>query len=366
MTYESTAMDTGRAWVDVDLGAVVRNGEALMRHAGVPIVPMVKADAYGVGAAPCARALERLDPVGFGVATVREVEELRAAGISRRIFVFSPLLPLDFPAARAAGAIPTLGDPAAIAAWVNSGGGAWHLAIDSGMQRAGIRWDQIGLVADLVRAHPPEGAFTHFHSAERNDGSWEQQESRFHEALAALPAMPAMLHAQNSAGLVRRGRSPWSFARPGVFLYGVGSGDGAQLLPEPVVHVRARILELHDLQDGDTVSYTASWRAVGRRRVATLGLGYADGYRRSLGNKGPVLINGRRCCVAGVVTMDMTMADVTDIPCGPGDVATLIGRDGGELITVEQVAEVADFMSPYEVLTGLRQRLPRRYHERVS
>ncbi|MHB1310796.1 MAG: alanine racemase [Gemmatimonadaceae bacterium] len=354
-------MNTTRAWVEVDLGALVRNGAALARYAGVPLVPMVKADAYGLGAVACARALEALDPHGFGVATVAEAVELRAAGITRRIYVFTPLLPADYPAARAAGVVPTLGDPAAIAAWIGSGGGTWHLAIETGMHRAGVSWRQIGAVAELVRANPPEGAFTHFHSAERNDGSWQQQEARFREAVAALPATPRLLHAQNSAGIVRRAPSPWSFARSGVFLYGVGSGDGAALVPEPVVSVRARVLELHDLEDGDTVSYGASWRSVGHRRVATLGIGYADGYRRALGNRGPALLHGRRTTVAGVVTMDMTMIEVTDLPCAPGDVATLIGRDGGEFITVEDVAAVADFMSPYELLTGLRQRMPRLY-----
>jgi len=366
MTTESTAAEMTRAWVDVDLGALVRNGAALMRHAGVPLVPMVKADAYGLGAVACARALAALQPHAFGIATVREAEELRAAGIRQRIYVFSPLLPLDFAAARAASAVPTLGDPASITAWVESGGGAWHLAIDTGMNRAGLRWDRIGDIADVVRDHPPEGAFTHFHSAERNDGSWELQERRFREAISAMPVKPVLLHAQNSAAIVRRGLSPWSFVRPGVFLYGVGSGDGAQLTPEPVVHVRARVLEVRDLEDGDTVSYTAAWRAVGRRRVATLGIGYADGYRRSLGNRGPALLHGKRTTVAGVVTMDMTMIDVTDIACRPGDVATMIGRDGDALITVEDVATVADMMSPYEVLTGLRQRMPRLHREAVA
>jgi alanine racemase len=362
MTHESTAGNRTRAWVDIDLGALVRNGAALARHAGVPLVPMVKADAYGLGAVACARALEALQPHGFGVATVAEAAELRAAGISRPIFVFSPLLPIDFAAARAARAIPTLGDAAAIGAWIESGGGAWHLAIETGMFRAGVRWTDVGALSDLLRRLPPEGAFTHFHSAERNDGSWEVQEQRFQEALAALPARPALLHTQNSAAIVRRGPSPWSFVRPGVFLYGVGSGDGAALVPEPVASVRARLLEVRDLQDGDTVSYMATWRAVGARRVATLGIGYADGYRRTLGNRGPVLVNGQRTTVAGVVTMDMTMIDVSDIDCVSGDVATLIGRDGDHLLTVEDVATVADFMSPYELLTGLRQRLPRLYH----
>lgn len=361
MTHESTAGTTTRAWVDIDLGALVRNGAALARHAGVPLVPMVKADAYGLGAVACARALEALDPHGFGVATVAEAAELRAGGIARRIYVFSPLLPADFAAARAVGAIPTLGDAAAIAAWIDSGGGAWHLAIETGMFRAGVRWTDVGTLADLLRRHPPEGAFTHFHSAERNDGSWEAQEARFVEALAALPARPALLHTQNSAGIVRRSPSRWSFVRPGVFLYGVGSGDGAAIAPEPVVHVRARVLEVRDLRDGDTVSYLGTWRSVGVRRVATLGIGYADGYRRTLGNRGPALLNGGRTTVAGIVTMDMTMIEVTDLACAVGDVVTLIGREGDQLLSVEDVATVADFMSPYELLTGLRQRMPRIY-----
>lgn len=366
MTRESTAGHDSRAWVEVDLGALVRNGAALMRHAGVPLVPMVKADAYGLGVVPVSTALRRLEPLGFGVATVREAAELRASCPDLPIFVFSPILPADYAVAREAKATPTFGDPTAIAEWINSGGGAWHLAIETGMHRAGIRWDQIGAVAELVRTHPPDGAFTHFHSAEKNDGSWETQEQRFHDALAALPVRPRLLHAQNSAGIVRRGRSPWSFVRPGVFLYGVSSGPGAQVDPEPVVQVRARILELHDLQDGDTVSYLAAWRAVGARRVATLGLGYADGYRRALGNKGPALLHGRRTTVTGVVTMDMTMVEVSDIPCAVGDVVTLIGRDADEQITVEDVATFADMMSPYELLTGLRQRLPRVYREGVN
>jgi alanine racemase len=193
----------------------------------------------------------------------------------------------------------------------------------------------------------------------------EVQETRFRDALVSLPARPTVLHAQNSAAIVRQGPSPWSFVRTGVFLYGVGSGDGAALKPEPVVHVRARVLEVHALADGDTVSYTASWRAVGVRRVATLGIGYADGYRRALSNRGTVLLNGARATVAGLVTMDMTMIDVTDVACQVGDVVTLMGRDGGSVITVEDVATTADMMSPYEVLTGLRQRLPRLYHELV-
>ncbi|HLA90827.1 MAG TPA: alanine racemase [Gemmatimonadaceae bacterium] len=352
-----------RAWVHVDLGALVRNGAALARHARVPLVPMVKADAYGLGVVEVVRALDQLDPLGFGVATVDEGRELRAAGVSRPVFAFTPILPGEIAATREAGLTPALGDPGTVAAWLDSGGGPWHLAIETGMNRAGVRWDAIGSVADVVRRGPPEGAFTHFHSAELDDGSMETQERRFREAVAALPVRPSLLHTDNSAAITRRparGAPPWSVVRPGVFLYGVGSGPRAALAPEPVVRLCARVAELRDVRQGETVSYGASWTASRPTRVATLALGYADGYRRSLGNVGAALLRGARANVVGTVTMDMTMVDVTSIACAIGDVATLIGTDGGASISVEDVATACG-LSPYEILTGLRQRLPRRY-----
>lgn len=358
MNTQSIAAETTRAWVDIDLGALVRNGQALLRHAGVPLLPMVKADAYGLGAVPVARALARLDPHGFGVATVAEGAELRGGGIAAPILVFTSLLPADFAAARELRLTPTLGDAAAIGAWIDAGGGAWHLAIETGMARAGLPWTDIGAVADLVRRAPPAGAFTHFHSAELDDGSMEEQERRFSAAIAAMPTRPPLLHTQNSAGIVRRSPSPWDIVRPGVFLYGVSCGGS--LRSEPVAHVRARVVELHDLQPGDSVSYGATWRAAAPARVATLGIGYADGYRRSLGNAGTALVRGRRARVVGTVTMDMTMIDVTGVPCETGDVTTLMGADGTDLITAEDVGAACG-LSPYEILTGLRSRLPRRY-----
>ena len=132
------------------------------------------------------------------------------------------------------------------------------------------------------------------------------------------------------------------------------------LTPQPVVAVRARVVEIRTIAAGETVSYGGTWRAPDTRRIATLPLGYADGYRRALGNHAHVLVHGRRAPVVGVVTMDMTMVDVTDAPCEVGDVVTLLGRDGGEAIDVMQLA-AAGSLSPYELLTGLRLRLPRRY-----
>lgn len=349
-----------RAWVEVDLGAVKRNAELMARRAGVPLLPMLKSDAYGLGAIPVARALEPLGPWAFGIATVPEGRELRRAGVERPLLLFTPVLPAEFREIRELSLVPTLGDPSSIARWIEGGGGRWHLAIDTGMSRAGARWDRVGELADLLRAHPPEGAFTHFHSAEVSADSVTVQCRRFEEALGAMPARPQHVHAENSPALERRSPSPWTLARPGVFLYGVGGCSGAEVRPEPVAQLRARVVELRELQSGETVSYGATWCASGVRRIATVAAGYADGLRRSLSNRGAALVRGRRAPIAGIVTMDMTMLDVTEIPCEIGDAATLLGRDGTDELSIDEVARTAE-VSPYEFLVGLRLRAPRVY-----
>lgn len=349
-----------RARVEIDLGALQRNGAALARRAGVPLLAMVKADAYGLGAEAVVRALESLEPWGYGVATVGEGEQLRDWGVSRPVLVFTPLLADEFSRVRSARLTPTLGFPDEIEAWHGAGGGAWHLSIDTGMSRAGIPWRQVGEIAHLVQLEPPEGAFTHFHSAELDDGTVAAQEKLFREAIASLPSRPRLLHTDNSAAIARKGRSEWDLARPGIFLYGVGSGRRAAVQPEPVVHLRAPVVEIRNLQAGDSISYGATVRVERPARIATLAVGYADGYPRSLSKAGSVLIGGTIAPIAGTVTMDMTMIDVTTVRCEVGDVATLIGRAGGTVLKVERVADDAG-MSPYELLTGLRSRVERSY-----
>ncbi len=354
--------DTSRAWVEIDLGALRRNGAAIARHAGVPLLPMVKADAYGLGAVAAVRALEPLSPWGYGVATTAEGRELRDVGVDRPILVFTPLLPADFGAARSARLTPVLGDASAIAAWIESGGGAWHLGIDTGMARAGIRWDRVAELGPLVANLPPDGACTHYQNG-ADRASVDIQRARFDQAIAMLSRRPALLHAENGPAIEHLDeRSTLAMVRPGIFLYGVSSGHGARLTPDPVVSLRARVVEVRTLPDGAGVSYEATWRARGARRIATLAIGYADGYRRALSNRGVVLVNGVRATVAGLVTMDMTMVDVTTVPCRPGDVATLVGSSGSDCLTVAEVAAIAE-LSPYELLTGLRARVPRVYGE---
>jgi alanine racemase len=354
--------DRQRAWLDVDLGALARNAAAAAARARVPLLPMVKADGYGLGATAAVRALEPLAPWGYGVASAAEGEALRAARVDRPVLVLTPLLQGELARARAAGLTPALHRAADVRAWAALGGGAWHLAIDTGMARAGVRWDALDdALLEAVGAHPPQGAFTHFHSADSDDDSRAAQEARFRDAVARLPARPPLLHAENSPGIERAvGASAWDLTRPGVFLYGVSA---AGVLPaEPVAHLRARVVDVRDLRDGETVSYGATWAARGARRIATVPAGYADGYRRALSGVGRALLHGRPVPVAGRVTMDMTMLDVTGVPCAVGDVITLLGRDGDAVLTAADVAAAGD-LSPYELLTGLRGRVPRLYHD---
>jgi alanine racemase len=320
---------------------------------------MVKADAYGLGAVRVARALDLDEPWGFGVATVTEGEELRRAGITRPIVVFTPMLAEDLDGAERSNLIPALATAATIKRWTPTRL-PWHLDIDTGMNRAGLRWDEVRRLSDVITACPPDGVFTHFHSAELLNGSMEEQVRRFEQALKDLPVRPRWIHAENSPAIERCGRSRWSFARPGVFLYGVNNLDPTEIPAEPVAALRARIVEIRTTRDGDTVGYDATWTSKGTRRIATIPVGYADGFRRILSNKGEALLRGKRVKVAGNITMDMTMLDVTNVPCEIGDVVTLIGRDGSDAITVGDVGKLGG-LSPYEVLTSLRSRLPRRY-----
>lgn len=333
---------------------------AARARASAALIPMVKADAYGVGAAGVVRALEPLEPYAYGVATVAEGRELRALGIARPILVFTPLLVEELAAAAQADLTPTLGSAPSIMAW-RATGRPYHLAIDTGMNRAGVSWRDVASVRDAVRAAPPAGAFTHFHSAELNDGTAAEQERRFRAALEEIGVDVPFLHTENSAAIARSGGA-WQAIRPGVFLYGVGSGDDASVRPDPVVTMRARIVDLRTIEPGDTVSYDATFRATTTTRIATVAVGYGDGYPRGASNEATALVHGVRVPLRGLVTMDMIMLDVTSVPCELGDVATLIGRERDEVITIEEVAAHAR-ISPYELLTGLRGRLDRYYHD---
>jgi alanine racemase len=348
-----------RAWMEVDLDSVVRNAKAARSRAGVPIIPMVKADAYGLGAERIALALEAVEPYAYGIATVEEGRALRTAGIERPLIVFTPLLEDEYASARALQLTPTLGFADEITAWTREGG-SWHLSIDTGMSRAGVHWHDVQSLRDVLIKHPPDGAFTHYHSAELDDGSMEEQEQRFRDAIARLPVRPRMLHTEASAAFVRGGKSEWDAFRPGMYLYGVGSNADPDLDPEPVIRIGSRIVETRWIEAGESVSYDATYRAESRRRIATIPMGYADGYPRDLGNRASALVKDARVPIVGLVTMDMIMLDVTDSTCDVGDVVTLVGSEESGVVGIGDLAELAG-ISPYELLTGLRGRLEHYY-----
>jgi alanine racemase len=352
--------ETARAWVEIDLGALVANARTLQAACGARLLPMVKANGYGLGASAVARALEAVEPWGFGVATPEEGASLRRAGIHRPILVASPVAPPSFDACLAADLRPAIGDPNALRAWCDRSVRPFHLEIDTGMGRAGIRWNDAAAFAAvrslLDQAPGWEGLFTHFHSADTDPASIQCQWQRLETAVSALPRRPALVHAANSAAILRGSAYAGDVVRPGIFLYGGAAGG---MDPQPVARLRARVIALRELAAGDTVSYGATWRAPGKVTVATLGLGYADGFPRAADLEGRpprvVELGGREAPVVGRVTMDMTMVAVEG-RVAIGDVATVFGG----LVSLDAQARAAGTIS-YEMLTSLGARLPRIY-----
>lgn len=350
-------MQTTGPRLDVDLAALVRNAARYAERAGVPLLPMVKANGYGLGAVPVARALEAIDPFGFGVASVAEARELRAAGIARPIVAFQPLLPSGVDAMLEAGARPVIGSMDALEAWTSRTDVPFHVEIDSGMGRSGFRWHDTAairaLAGRLETVSGFEGLFTHFSTAEDATATATEWD-RFQAVAAALPVRPTFIHAANSAA-AQWGRYSADLARPGIFLYG---GRAGALVPEPVASLRGIVHAVRPIRAGDPVSYGGTWRAPADGEVATIGLGYADGVIRALGNAGEVLVGDHLRPIAGRVTMDMTMVFAEPGAIHPGDTATFFGARP----ELDRQAAAAGTIS-YELLTSVGRRVARHYGE---
>ncbi len=371
----------GRAWVEVEGGALRRNCARVRNVVGTAarLLPVVKADAYGLGFEGVVRELEPVDPWGYGIGTVEEGRLLRELGISRPALILAPILPEHVDAAiwldlrpsvssveevrRLAGAAESLGREV-----------AFHVEVDTGMGRAGFPWTGAAEwgpeVAALARGRARwEGLYSHFHSAHRPaSASVQEQADRFGTAARVLRAAsgPAMSgqewieHLCNSAGLFRRPDLAGGLVRPGIFLYG---GRPAPDLPEPdpVLALRARIVLVREVEPGDTLGYGALYKATRRERWATLGAGYSDGFPRALGKGAEALVGGRRVPIIGRISMGMIVVDTTDLPgsgASVGTPVTLVGADGDDVITLHEV-EKAFGRSSYELLTGMSRRLPR-------
>jgi alanine racemase len=353
--------ETTRAWVDVDLAALVANARRVAAVSGSRLLPMVKANGYGLGAVAVARALESVDPWGYGVASTDEGAALRAAGIKRPILVVTPLVPQGIDRYLELDLRPSIGDASALAAWIAHSGRPFHLEVDTGMSRAGVRWnDQAELrrmSAALGNAQGWEGVFTHFLAAESDTEITDRQWDRFQQVIQSLPRRPSLVHAANSAAALRGTGYAADLVRPGIFLYGGAVGP---VEPRPVAALRARVIAIRSVEAGDTVGYGPYWRADRRTTIATLAVGYADGFPRSARNgdrpqQREVELNGQLTPVVGRVTMDMCMAAV-DSGVAIGDVATVYGG----LVSIDKQAAAAGTIS-YELLTRLGPRVTRCY-----
>lgn len=375
-----------RAWLEVDAGALRRNLGTIRRSVGpeVRILPLVKANAYGLGIVEAARVMAAEDPWGFGVATVPEGETLRTAGVSHPIIVLSPVPRGAVRPALDQSLTLSVSDLETLRLLAEASDGRrppFHLEIDTGMGRSGFDWRRVEewfppvatLADSSVRL---EGVFTHFHSADASDASVTEQMERFRETVRRMGEMARaradgsaesrwVLHAANSAAAIGRPDTAEGLVRPGIFLYGGVAGPDRPH-PEPVVSLRARVVLVRDVPPGSSLGYGATHRAARAERWATVGIGYGDGLPRVLGNRGNALIGGRRVPIVGRISMDLTVVDITDLgdPApSVGSEVTFIGSDGTERITLEDVAHLAGTIS-YEILTGFTARMPRVWTDR--
>lgn len=372
-----------RAWVEIDLDALRANFQVVRQLAGAErgVLPMVKANAYGLGVEHIVGALEREDPWGYGVATVEEGVALRDLGIERPVLVVTPIPPAAEGHAIAARLTPSISDLASLARLRaaaethGSDGVDVHVEIDTGMGRSGFDWRQAaGWAPSLADAAGKRvrivGVFTHFHSADEPDGESPtlEQAARFAEALEHLPIDRAHLvvHTANSAASLRWPHLSGDFVRPGIFLYGGHAAPSIadeDVVPAPrtVASIRARLSLVREMPAGSTAGYGATYAAVRAERWATAAIGYGDGLPRAYGNRGWALVRGQRVPVRGRVSMDSVVLDVSDVPeVTAGDVATFVGADGDAHITLDEAAALAGTIS-YEILTRMGNRLPRVY-----
>ena len=372
---EDTSSNFRRTVATIDLAAFRANLRALRSRlpAGSKLVAVLKADGYGHGAVPLARVCESEDVPMLAVAILEEALALRRAGIATPILVLGPVDRRGVSVAADQSLV--LGTPspetlASIAEWARGSGRAIgvHLHLDSGMNRMGLTATDLPEVIGILREHANvvvEGVFSHYANAsDPNDPFNEEQERRFDQMLDVLReagvSAPAH-HFANSAAIVSGRVREGSWVRAGLSLYGGEPLDYGESRLEPVMRWTTAIERVKEVASGEIVGYGKTWRASRPSRVATLPVGYADGYSRLLSSRGEVLLRERRVPVIGRVSMDLVTIDVTDIPgASIGDEVVLLGSQGNESIRAEELASHTGTI-PYEIFTGVSRRVPRVY-----
>ena len=369
MNYDNTQ-------VVIDLDAIAKNIDAVKEKTGLPVMGIIKADAYGHGAIQVARLLQ--DKCAFfGVSSMLEAMELRRAGLETPILILGYTPVSAFPNAIRYGIRPSIFhyqdalvlSQAAVEVGVTRA--PFHFALDTGMSRIGFQAttaaaDQCARIARLPGLYA-EGLFTHFATADSSDLSRSEKQAalfyHFDDMLKERGVHVPIRHLDNSAGIMNFSH-PCEMVRSGIITYGLYPSDevNPSLLDlTPALSWRCRVTHLKLLEAGREVSYGGTFVTTRPTMVATIPVGYADGYRRSLSGKFHVLIHGKKAPILGRVCMDQLMVDVTDIPeTKLEDPVILIGRSGNETITVEQIAAAADSFN-YEFVCGISRRVPRIY-----
>ena len=361
-----------QTWVDIDLDAIAHNVRALT-FGDVEVMAVVKADAYGHGDVPVARAALAAGATWLGVALVEEGIRLREAGIEAPILVLSEFPPGAEGSALAARLTPTLYSEEGVARLAAAAADApdpvvVHVKVDTGMHRVGV-WPPdraAAFVAHVASAGlAVDGLWTHLACADVDEDATLRQLGAFDEALDRVRAgghTPRVVHAANSAGAIGFPQARFDLVRPGIAVYGVepSPGIGAELGLRPALTWRSRVTFVKRLEAGRRVSYGHHYRLERDAWIATVPVGYADGYPRLVSSRADVLIGGRRCRVAGSVTMDQLMVDCGAIEPAPGDEVVLLGSQGGESVTAWDLATRSETIA-YEILAGIGSRVPRRH-----
>lgn len=351
----------------VNLENIVFNLKKILEIQSSMVMPVIKADAYGLGAIRIARKIETLgvDRIfGFGVSTVEEALSLRDAGVSSKIMILGSIYPFKYaydciknsiilPAfsIEAIREINSVATRAGIAANI-------HLKVDTGMGRLGVSVEEAKRILNDIhhyKAVKLAGIFSHFSSVNDHDFTLKQLKI-FSDVISGLNLK--YIHIANSGGLLRYKNSHYTLTRPGIALYGISPFPGENYGLKRVIEFRTKIVFLKKLPAGSPVSYARTFITKRDSVIATVPVGYADGYPRSFSNKAYAVVNGKPVPQAGRVTMDHTMFDVTGVPCRVGDDVILIG-DSPDIYEVSKWAGTI----PYEIMTGISKRVPRIYVE---
>jgi len=339
----------------------------------VKILCMVKANGYGHGATEISPTLARAGADAFGVATLEEAVQLREAGIQAPLIVLAGVFPAQLDTFVEYKLTPVVHDLISLKALDRESSRRQvelrvHLKIDTGMGRLGFlaaeadQW--IAAIKQAESLHI-QGVFSHFSHAESVQGDYTQKQleifKRVLGQLRSAGVIPDLVHLANSAATITLPAAYFDMVRPGLMLYGVYPSPNMkeQINLKPVLSWKTKILQLKNVPSGTSVSYGQTYVTERESLIATLPMGYADGYPRFLSNRGEALVRGQRARIAGRVCMDLTMIDVTDIRnVRQGDEVVLLGRQGGAEISADEIAAWANTIS-YEILTSIGTRVPR-------